>query len=177
MPAERRKARQLRAQGMTITEISAAIGVSKGTISPWIRDVAAPRVITDERKERYRQARLAAGRSTHDRAVARSEAYSTSAQRLVGELNDRELLLVGVALYWAEGSKEKPWRRGARVILINSDVSVIRVFLRWLDLLGVPEADRCYRLSIHESADVASQEQWWNDQLDLGGVEFQRVTI
>ncbi|HVW80773.1 MAG TPA: hypothetical protein VHB69_07545 [Mycobacteriales bacterium] len=177
MPEERRKARELRAQGLTITEISEFLGVSKGTISPWIRDVTAPRRESPARRERHMLARQAAARKLHERAVARSEAASASALRDVGELSDRELLLVGAALYWAEGTKEKPWRRSGRVIFINSDVTVLRVFLRWLDLVGVTAADRCYRLNIHESAEVATHEQWWAAQLGLGDVEFQRATI
>ena len=75
-----------------------------------------------------------------------------------GEATDRDLFVAGVALYWAEGAKDKPWRRNGRVILINSDPDVLALFLRWLDLLGVPEEDRTYRLNIHESAEVTTHE-------------------
>lgn len=176
-PDARRMARQLRAQGKTITEISETLGISKGTLSPWIRDVSAPMVLTAEREERYRQARRAAAKTLHDRAVARSGVTSGLAMRDIGHVSDRELLLIGAALYWAEGSKEKPWRRDGRVILINSDVTVVQVFLRWLDVLGVPAADRRYRLNIHESANLEEHEQWWAARLGLRSTEFHRATI
>jgi len=42
------------------------------------------------------------------------------------------VLLIGAALYWAEGSKDKPYARRERVQFINSDPDVIGFFLRWL---------------------------------------------
>lgn len=72
----------------------------------------------------------------------------------VGPLTPRELFLVGVALYWAEGSKSKPWRRLHRLQLINSDEGVIRLFLTWLARLGVDRQRLGFRLHIHETADV-----------------------
>src|SRR3954454_23691882 len=38
----RRECRRLRAQGLTITEIAAKTGASKGSISPWVADVTPP---------------------------------------------------------------------------------------------------------------------------------------
>jgi hypothetical protein len=70
-------------------------------------------------------------------------------------LERRELFFVGLALYWAEGTKDKPWNRNGRVVIINSDASVLTVFLAWLDLVGVSSDRRSYRLSIHESAHIA----------------------
>jgi len=95
----------------------------------------------------------------------------------IGDVTDRDLFIAGVALYWAEGSKDKPWRRSGRVALINSDVGVLRLFLRWLDLVGVSEAGRTYRLAIHETADVKAQQSWWADQLQLPLASFSRATL
>jgi hypothetical protein len=89
----------------------------------------------------------------------------------------RELFLAGVALYWAEGSKAKPWRRKARVIFINSDVTVLTVYLAWLQRIGVGEDRLRFGLSIHESADVAAHEQWWQQQLALRPERFERPTL
>ena len=79
----------------------------------------------------------------------KGEASST-----VGRVSDRELMLLGAVLYWAEGTKDKPYDRRERVAFINSDADVIVMFLRWLDVMHVPDEHRRYRISIHESADV-----------------------
>lgn len=99
------------------------------------------------------------------------------ARESISEVSARDLFVVGVALYWAEGAKDKPWRRSGSVKFTNSDVSVNRVFLAWLDLIGVPKSARRFRLSIHESANVTAQEQWWADALSVDVAKFDRATI
>ena len=64
-----------------------------------------------------------------------------------------------------------------QVVLTNGDVNVIRMFLRWLDLMSIPEEMRTYRLSIHESADVRHQEEWWAVTLGIPRSAFLRPTL
>jgi hypothetical protein len=91
------------------------------------------------------------------------EATKQEAAAAIGALSDRELFLTGVALYWAEGTKDKPHVRRECVEFVNSDPCMIRVFLAWLDLLEV-NRDRLHcRVMIHESADVAAAEHYWSD--------------
>ncbi|MGW5668228.1 hypothetical protein [Micromonospora sp. NPDC003776] len=60
-------------------------------------------------------------------------------------LRYRQLVLIGAAIYWCEGGKAKPWRpHDCRVRFINSDPLLVALFLRFLDALGVPPADRRY---------------------------------
>ena len=69
--------------------------------------------------------------------------------------------MAGVVAYWAEGSKAKPWRQGEQVDFINSDPDMIRLFLRWLALLGIGNERLVFTVSIHESADVPAAERYW----------------
>lgn len=91
-----------------------------------------------------------------ERAEARRSARSE-----IGALSDRELFLVGVALYWAEGTKSKAHARRETVQFINSDPDVVRLFLDWLKLLGVERERWRLHVSIHESADVSAAERYW----------------
>jgi hypothetical protein len=54
---------------------------------------------------------------------------------------------------------------------------VLQVFQSWLDLAGVPESARRYRLCIHESADVAGHERWWAASLGVPVERFSRATL
>jgi hypothetical protein len=80
---------------------------------------------------------------------------------MLAELSERELLVLGVGLYWAEGTKSKPWRPSKRVVFVNSDPAMIRVFLAWLRMLGIGPEECIFRVYIHESADVAGAERFW----------------
>jgi len=92
-------------------------------------------------------------------------------------LSDRDLLLVGAILYWAEGSKDKSYDRRERVVLINSDERLIRIFLRWLELLGVPRERLRFRLSIHESASIEEAQKYWAEVVGVTPERFDRATI
>lgn len=108
---------------------------------------------------------------------AEREETKRSAAQSIGSLTDRELFMIGVALYWAEGSKDKPYRRTEVLHFINSDPNVIRVFLRWLELLGVTRERLTMRVSIHESADVQAAERYWADIVEVDTSALSKATL
>ncbi|MFD7609039.1 hypothetical protein ACFWAN_53575 [Streptomyces mirabilis] len=171
----RDKARELRLQGWTYDQIQMELGCSKGSISLWVRDLPKP-----ERRDPSEQAKLASRkRWDHELAVRDEERQKTKAAAAaeIGTLSDRELFLVGVGMYWAEGSKDKPYDRRENVTFVNSDPGMIETFLRWLDLLGVERDHVRYCVMIHESADVAGAEQYWADLVGADRSAFNKTTI
>lgn len=173
----RRECRRLRARGFTYDEIAAKTGASTGSISPWVRDVVMPRPVGDDHRARVAEGRRRAGAKRSNLAAARRDDFRRRARMAFGSTTDRDLFVAGLALYWAEGSKDKPWRRNGRVVLINSDPGLVRLFLWWPDLLEVPRSARSYRLHIHETADVPAHETWWCDELGISRTAFARATI
>ncbi|MFD6292012.1 hypothetical protein ACFWDP_37660 [Streptomyces anthocyanicus] len=171
----RDKARELRLQGWTYDRIQAELGCSKSSISLWVRDLPKP-----ERRDSVEQAKLAARkRWEHELAVRdeRRQRTKETAAAGVGALSDRELLLVGVGLYWAEGTKDKPHARRESVTFVNSDPSVIRLYLAWLTLLGIGPDRLRYRVMIHMTADVEGAVHYWADLVGVDSTVFQKTTI
>ena len=176
--ALKRECRRLRGQGLTYEEVAALTGASTGSLSLWLRDIRVTPERTRRQGARPPRSQLPYAVAARASAEAVRAARRTAAFQSLGAVSDRELLTAGVALYIAEGSKAKPWRpRDRQVTFLNSDASVTTVFLAWLDLLGIPEERRSYRLSIHESADVAAHEQWWAMTLGLDPETFMRATL
>ncbi|MER6124051.1 hypothetical protein ABT173_15620 [Streptomyces sp. NPDC001795] len=171
----RDKARELRLQGWTYDQIQVELGCSKSSISLWVRDLPRP-----ERKRSYEEAAAIARRGWEAKLRLRDEERQRTketAEQEVGPLTDRELFLVGVGLYWAEGSKSKPYRRQERVTFVNSDPRMISVYLAWLDLLGV-EPDRFrFAVHIHESADVVAAEEFWANHVGVDRAELLKTTL
>ncbi|MFJ5547742.1 hypothetical protein [Streptomyces sp. NPDC093225] len=171
----RARARELRLQGMTYDRIQLELGCSKSSISLWVRDL--PKVDHRTPEEQGRDA--ARKRWAHEgpmREAARQAAV-TAARDAVGTLSDRELYIAGVALYWAEGSKSKPYQRREAVTFINSDPDVIQVYLAWLKLLEIAPERLAFRVMIHESADVAGAERFWADFVGIEPAELQKTTL
>jgi hypothetical protein len=171
----RARARELRLQGWTYDRIEAELGCSRSSVSLWVRDLPRP-----ERRDPREQAKLAARkRWEHELAVRdeKRQRTKTAAATEIGELSDRDLFVIGVALYWAEGTKDKPHARRERVTFVNSDPGMIRVFLAWLDLLSVERADISYRVMIHETADVDAAEMYWAEVVQADRSAFGKTTL
>ncbi|KOV87751.1 hypothetical protein ADL01_03690 [Streptomyces sp. NRRL WC-3618] len=171
----RHRARELRLQGWTYDRIQVELGCSKSSISLWVRDLPKP-----ERRDPTEQARLAARkRWEHEGAIRDAERMGTkaTAMREIGAMTDRELFMAGVALYWAEGSKDKSYDRRESVVFVNSDPGVIDLYLAWLDLLGVARERLRFTVMIHETADVTGAEQYWTDLVKADRSAFYKTTL
>lgn len=107
--AVRAKARELREQGLDYEEIANALGVSKGSVSLWVRDMPTPPHLTyeDSRKRAAEGVRRYWAAEGPRREAAR-EATIAAAAAEIGPLSDRELLIAGAVAYWCEGLKGKP---------------------------------------------------------------------
>ncbi|SMQ16839.1 Putative ATPase subunit of terminase (gpP-like) [Streptomyces sp. Ag82_O1-12] len=171
----RERARELRLQGWTYDQIEVELGCSRSSVSLWVRDLPKPEPrYTPEEQRALMQAGLARLRATQDEERRRTR---ENARQEAGTLTDRELFLTGVALYWAEGSKSKSYDRRERAIFVNSDPGVIRVYLAWLDLLGVSRERLRFRVLIHESADVDAAHRHWAGIAGVEASTFAKPTL
>jgi hypothetical protein len=160
-----------------VPEISALEGVAKSTVLRWIGDLPPleeirgeplrTRVRRDHPNIERRRAMRDAERQ-HVKALARAE---------VGSLSPWMIVLLGAVLYWAEGHKDKPYARRERVIFSNSDPGLVRLFLAFLDAVGVPSRDRRFRVAIHESADERDAVLRWAGTIGADPEQFSRSTI
>ena len=141
--AERQQARRLRRTGLPQAEIAARLGVSRSSVSLWVRDVefSAP-VRPPPRGRRRRPNALQRRRQAEiDRLVEEGRAR-------IGQLTEREFLVAGVALYAGEGSK-----RDGAVRFANTDPKMIAFFCAWLRrFFEIDESRLRVRLYLHESS-------------------------
>lgn len=137
---------------MLVNDSRTRPGASVGSVSLWLRGVRVPPTVESRRRAHLKRLHGRGAQAMHDAAIERQRQRVGAARASIPSLSARDLFMLGVALYWAEGTKDKPWARKGRVIFTNSDPDVAGVFLAWLTLVGVPAEDVRYRLSIHESA-------------------------
>ncbi|MEU9296770.1 hypothetical protein [Streptomyces sp. NPDC048266] len=171
----RARARELRLQGMTYDQIQVELGCSKSSISLWVRDLPKP-----ERRRTPEEASAIARRGWEVTLRRREEERRRRrglAREEIGSLTERELFLIGVGLYWAEGAKSKPYERREKVVFVNSDPDMITLYLAWLDLLGIEPYRMRYHVMIHESADVAGAEQYWADLVQVDVATLGKTSL
>lgn len=155
--------------------IARQLNVSAGSVHRWCKDIP----LTDTQKNRLdgngqplQMAQLRRAAEAHS-AKARSRAARSfdEGAHLVGALTDRDLLLLGIGLYWGEGSK----RQVGSVSIANMDPCVHAQFLRWIGLLGARLDAVTARLTISEEANLLQEEHWWAERLKLPLTCFRRA--
>ncbi len=174
---KRREAERLRSEeGLSYNEIAARTGVSKSTLSNWLRDIP----LKPEHEARL-QERLRANRATfaarawpinRERyARAREEAYRGGADVAAALPDDRAVDELALAmLYLGEGSKS-----GNRVQLPSTDASILRYFVRALiSIYGVDMGRLSFRLNLVEAARPIEQQLklWWSRELKCSLDQF-----
>jgi len=174
----RQKARSMREAGLKYSEIAAALGVSKSSVSLWVRDLPHPQPLGyEETRRRCAEGVRRYWATERPAREARRESFRAAAAAEIGPLSEREVLIAGAVAYWCEGGKNKPHRRYDQVCFINSDPGLISLFLEFLDSVGVVRERVSYRLYIHENADVASAEQFWQQVVQSGQEQFRRTVL
>lgn len=175
----REQAVHLRSQGWSLNDISKRLGVAKSTAHNWVGHIPLDPDSERAKEKRELALRRVAGRwDTHRRERDQQQADTwQAAARDVGELSERDLVLLGAVAYWCEGSKSKPWLRNDRLTFINSDPGLLELFLRFLAVSGVSADEVNYRVHIHETADAVSAQDWWATRLAVPRHRFRRPTI
>ena len=130
---ERIKARELRKKGISVAQIAKIVAVSKSTVSLWVRDI----ILSLEQLEQLRRQNIKGGekgrilgalKQKNDR-LKRIQDGILNGRKVFTSLNKRELLIAGISLYWAEGTK-----KSREVVFCNSDPKLIKFMITWLQM-------------------------------------------
>jgi transcriptional regulator with XRE-family HTH domain len=170
---ERTHARQLRAQGWSIKEIQQELGVSRSSVSLWVRDVPLTARQQEALIERIRLGPARAGAASAARARERRAVYQEHGRRRARD--GSALYAAGCMLYWAEGGK----RRNS-VLLTNADPEVLTFFARFLrEEFAV--ADDAMSVYCNLFADHLERqheiEQFWLDALRLPPTALRKSIV
>ena len=158
---EQARARELRALAWTYDEIAAELGVSKGSVSLWVRDV--PFEPRPRRTARNRPPNKLARAK-----LAEIERLRAEGVERIGRLSDRDLLIAGTALYAGEGSKTD-----GDVKFANSDPRMVLLFLAWLRrFFDVDESRLRLNLYLHEDQDLERACAFWAELTQIPRAQF-----
>jgi hypothetical protein len=171
-------ARRLRNLGRNYEEIAASLGVSKSSVSLWVRDIPRPpRLSAEECRKRSAEGSRRYWEAERPAREARLADVAACAAAEVGDMTAREILIAGAIAYWCEGGKNKPHRRTNRVVFINSDPALIGFFLKFLHTAGIAREALVFRVYIHETADVEAAQRFWLDTTDAQPSQFRRPVL
>ena len=175
--AERKLAIQLRKEGKTYNEIMDIIPIAKSTLSEWLKSVHLAKPQMQRRTKLRLEAGLRGAESKRKIRLAEVRSLLEDGIKKVGVISERELWLIGAALYWAEGNKQRERSVSTGVLFGNSDPQMLRVFIAWLALLDISSTDLMYELYLHTSrtSQVEEFKKWWAKQLGIHTSELTRI--
>jgi hypothetical protein len=159
---ERERARELRAESWTLLDIARELGVSKASVSVWVRDVPfVPR-------PRNR------GHSSHKphpltvKKEAEIERCRADAESFVGSLSDRDLTMFCLGLYAGEGGKT----RGS-ITFANTNPTFVAVVATWLRRqFRIDESRMRAKIYLHEGLDLDAASAFWSGVLAIPVWQF-----
>ncbi len=160
---EQERARALRAQNRTLADIADTLGVSKSSVSIWVRDVS----FTPTLKLRGPHRRP---HPAHEAKLRQIEELDRNGLERIGVLSDEGLLVAVIALYAGEGSKT-----GGEVRFSNSDPTMVRLFCAWFRrFFDVDETRVRGRLYLHQGLDLNASETFWSALTNIPIAQFHK---
>ncbi len=148
---EQERARELRAEGWTLADIAGKLGVSKSSVSLWVRDV--------EFEARPRRARKRGPDALQRRKAAEIEELRAEGWKRLGCMSEQAFLAAGAALYAGEGTKG-----GGAVRFANTDPRLVSFFCVWLrHFFAVDESRLRVRVYLHQGLDLEAAHRFWSE--------------
>jgi len=171
---EKTRAIALRKLGMSISEIAAQLRVSKGGVSFWVRDILLTR--------KQKQLLTAKGFSVSAIEKRRITRITKTKQKHLGTfekaknevptLTKQDLWLLGVSLYWGEGSKSSK----GNMSIANSDPAVIAIIMRFFrEVMEVPEEKFHCHVHTFSHTNAKTSEIYWSGITNIPLRQFYKT--
>lgn len=170
---DRQKALRMRKQGKSYGQIKKELGVSKSTLSVWLRNypLSNERIRAlqhgDARIEKFRQ-------TMREKVEKRLLLYYEQENKNWLPLSKRELFIAGLFLYWGEGNKANRNTVG----VYNTDPTLIKFALRWFtECLEIPASKIRVRLHLYSDMNIEGTTAYWQHLLSLPRSSFGKPYI
>jgi len=125
--------------------------VSKGSVSLWCQEIILTKkqaaLLKKKQVDAGNVGRILGAKMNKQKRLDAIESRADEGNKRIGSLSQRDLLMLGVGLYWGEGVKS----RNGTASLVNSDPTVLLIGKKWFqECLDVPLVDFNPYISISE---------------------------
>ncbi len=154
---------KLRLKGWSYSQIKQKLLINKSTLSGWLSKYP----LSNERIKQLRgdsPQRIEKCRNTKaEKKRVRIDGVYDRVKKEIGTLSKREIFLAGLLLYWGEGYKSAPATTG----IANTDPAILRIFIKWLNLVKAPTEKIVARIHIYSDMDRNATVNYWKKELGL----------
>ncbi|MBL7053534.1 MAG: helix-turn-helix domain-containing protein [Candidatus Portnoybacteria bacterium] len=169
-------ARKLRKQGWSMNDIQKELSVSKSSVSRWVKDIRLSKKQRKKlNKKGFSKEAIEKRRETRLRnEKAKRQVIIDKAKSNIRTLSKKDLKIIGIALYWGEGSKTQ---RGS-VRIFNSDPKIITLSMIFFRKICEVSEDRFRgRLYIHSHLKKRQAEKFWSDLTKIPLSQFHKTHV
>lgn len=173
----REQAIKLRLEGNTFGQIKRELGVSKSTLSGWLKNLSLSEdqiLLLSKNKSLSRDLAIEKYRITRtNQRLERIKKTLTEQEKTLLPLSERELFIAGLFLYWGEGAKLR-----GRIAISNTDPKIVKFALYWMiKVLNVPMERIQARLHLYRDMDIEESIDFWSINLNLPKEQFRKSYI
>ena len=169
----------LRLEGKTYGEIRTLFGIPKSTLSVWFSKLKvgkkAQRILQSKRKNGYFKL-VEFNKIRTLNIVEENERIRKDYESKINKLNNRELMILGAALYWGEGYKNFNLKRRAYPYISfgNSDPLMIKVFISFLErILKIDKSKIKCQIMIYPNINPLEALQYWQNITKVPAENFR----
>jgi len=177
-PQTKEIAKKMRKSGISLGDISKKLNVTKSTLSFWCKDIflteSAIMKIKTKGKIKSIRGLLRYSESRRRERMERSIFQRKEGAVSLGTLSNRDILMVGLGLYWGEGYKYENGELG----FTNSNPYMIRFYFKWLKLWNVERNSLIFRLTLNKffRKEEENIKSFWVNFLDIKKEQFSKTT-
>ncbi|PIS17212.1 MAG: hypothetical protein COT59_01910 [Candidatus Nealsonbacteria bacterium CG09_land_8_20_14_0_10_42_14] len=174
---EKLKARFLRKRGLSVKEIQRRLGVSRSSVSLWVREV---RLTKRQLRKLYLNKKTGGLKGSIIAAMNKIRQREAITKKLmekgikeVGRLSKRDKFITGIAMYFAEGDKGDK-----NVSFSNSDPRAITFMVSWLqNVCRVPKEKFRVSIYLHDNLDEKKAKRFWSRLTKIPLSQFRKSYI
>ena len=177
-PHTKETAKILRKGGMSLGDISEKLHITKSTLSFWCKDIilkeSAILKIKTKGKIKSIQGLLRYSEFKRKERMERNILQKQEGVTGLGTLSSRDILMIGIGLYWGEGYKYENGEFG----FTNSNPYMIRFYFKWLKIWNVEKDSLIFRLTLNEFFRKEEKNilAFWINFLKIKKEQFSKTT-
>ena len=151
--------------------IAERLGLSKGTLSDWLREIPYRPNQTVIARIRAGPARAAVVKQ--ERRYGEIASLRKEGLRTVGRISQRDLMFLGLGVYMGEGSKLYEIIR-----LVNSDPKILKIAIEWFKkVCQVPNQNFAIRLHLYPDTPQKKSVAYWSRVTGIPSRQFEKVQV
>ncbi len=160
-----------RKKGYSYSMISKKLELSKSTLSDWLKEI--PYTPNQEVIDRVRDGKLKSAQTKMKQQRDSIKQMRQLAKKDVGSVSQRDLFMLGIGLYWGEGTKKH-----GHIRIINSNPDIIQASICWFkEICKLKDENFSIRIHIYPDSHEKKCLTYWSDVTGISPRNFGKTQI